>query len=185
LQLPHHIHDLQLVQISQYVLVTQQQGFTLAWEGLSGSVYIKLSPEFVGRTCGLCGNFNADIQDDLKTSYGLLTQNVEMFGNSWMEMEPHQDRCPLVPSAFSSPCAHVDSENLLKVEEVCAVLLDLPFQSCHDFVSPLSYMASCSNDLCMSGPSGDVVCQVFSEYARACAHADHPLHNWRQHIPQC
>uniref|UniRef100_A0A3B3Y820 Otogelin n=1 Tax=Poecilia mexicana TaxID=48701 RepID=A0A3B3Y820_9TELE len=177
LQLPHHIHELHLEQISQYVLVTQQQGFTLAWEGRSGSVYIKLSPEFVGRTCGLCGNFNADIQDDLKTSYGVLTPDVEMFGNSWMEMEPHQDRCPHVPSAFQSPCAG-------KVEEVCAVLLDPPFQSCHDFVSPLSYMASCSNDLCMSGPSGDVVCQVFSEYARACAHADHPLHNWRQ-LKQC
>lgn len=38
---------------------------------------------------------------------------------------------------------------LQKVEEVCAMLLDPPFQSCHDFVSPLSYMASCSNDLCM------------------------------------
>uniref|UniRef100_A0A3Q2T3Y8 Otogelin n=1 Tax=Fundulus heteroclitus TaxID=8078 RepID=A0A3Q2T3Y8_FUNHE len=180
LQLPHHIHDLQLQQISQYVLVTQQQGFTLAWEGRSGSVYIKLSPDFVGRTCGLCGNFNADVQDDLKTSYGVLTQDVEMFGNSWMEMEPHQDRCLLVPSAFSSPCARVE-----KVEEICAMLLDPPFQRCHDFVSPLPYMASCSNDLCMSGPSGDVVCQVFSEYARVCAHADHPLHNWRQHIPQC
>lgn len=70
LQLPHHIHKLQLEQISQYVLVTQELGFTLAWDGHSGSVYIKLSPEFVGRTCGLCGNFNADIQDDLKTSYG-------------------------------------------------------------------------------------------------------------------
>ncbi|XP_035991595.1 LOW QUALITY PROTEIN: otogelin [Fundulus heteroclitus] len=185
LQLPHHIHDLQLQQISQYVLVTQQQGFTLAWEGRSGSVYIKLSPEFVGRTCGLCGNFNADVQDDLKTSYGVLTQDVEMFGNSWMEMEPHQDRCLLVPSAFSSPCARVEAQILLKVEEICAMLLDPPFQRCHDFVSPLPYMASCSNDLCMSGPSGDVVCQVFSEYARACAHADHPLHNWRQHIPQC
>ncbi|XP_014852414.1 PREDICTED: otogelin [Poecilia mexicana] len=185
LQLPHHIHELHLEQISQYVLVTQQQGFTLAWEGRSGSVYIKLSPEFVGRTCGLCGNFNADIQDDLKTSYGVLTPDVEMFGNSWMEMEPHQDRCPHVPSAFQSPCAGVETQILLKVEEVCAVLLDPPFQSCHDFVSPLSYMASCSNDLCMSGPSGDVVCQVFSEYARACAHADHPLHNWRQRIPQC
>uniref|UniRef100_M4A5S4 Otogelin n=1 Tax=Xiphophorus maculatus TaxID=8083 RepID=M4A5S4_XIPMA len=186
LQLPHHIHELQLEQISQYVLVTQQQGFTLAWEGRSGSVYIKLSPEFVGRTCGLCGNFNADIQDDLKTSYGVLTPDVEMFGNSWMEMEPHQDRCPHVPSAFLSPCTAFlfGLFWLQKVEEVCAALLDPPFQSCHDFVSPLSYMASCSNDLCMSGPSGDVVCQVFSEYARACAHADHPLHNWRQ-LKQC
>lgn len=72
LQLPHHIHDLQLEQISQYVLVTQHQGFTLAWDGGSGSVYIKLSPEFVGRTCGMCGNFNADVQDDLKTSYGMI-----------------------------------------------------------------------------------------------------------------
>ncbi|XP_038123894.1 otogelin [Cyprinodon tularosa] len=185
LQLPHRIHDLQLEQISQYVVVTQQLGFTLAWEGLRGSVYIKLSPEFVGRTCGLCGNFNADVQDDLKTSYGVLSQNVEMFGNSWMEMEPHQGRCTQVSTDFLSPCALVDTQILLKVEEVCAMLLDPPFQSCHDFVSPLSYMASCSNDLCMSGPSGDVVCQVFSEYARACAHADHPLHNWRQHIPQC
>uniref|UniRef100_A0A3B3VYR0 Otogelin n=1 Tax=Poecilia latipinna TaxID=48699 RepID=A0A3B3VYR0_9TELE len=116
LQLPHHIHELHLEQISQYVLVTQQQGFTLAWEGRSGSVYIKLSPEFVGRTCGLCGNFNADIQDDLKTSYEAF-----LFGLFWLQ----------------------------KVEEVCAALLDPPFQSCHDFVSPLSYMASCSNDLCI------------------------------------
>uniref|UniRef100_A0A3Q1CNI4 Otogelin n=1 Tax=Amphiprion ocellaris TaxID=80972 RepID=A0A3Q1CNI4_AMPOC len=182
LQLPHHIHDLQLEQISQYVLVTQQHGFTLAWEGRSGSVYIKLSPEFVGRTCGLCGNFNADVQDDLKTSYGVLTHEIEMFGNSWVEADPHQDRCPTVPSGFASPCAAVDAQ---KVDEVCAMLLEPPFQSCHDFVSPLSYMAGCSNDLCMSGPNGDVVCQVFSEYARACAHADHPLHDWRQHIPQC
>ncbi|XP_074480146.1 otogelin [Sebastes fasciatus] len=185
LQLPHHIHDLQLERISQYVLVTQQHGFTLAWEGRSGSVYIKLSPEFVGRTCGLCGNFNADVQDDLKTSYGVLTHEIEMFGSSWVETEPHEARCPMVPSGFSSPCAAVEAHVLLKVEEVCAMLLDPPFQSCHDFVSPLSYMASCSNDLCMSGPNGDVVCQVFSEYARACAHADHPLHDWRLQIPQC
>ncbi|KAM9861152.1 otogelin [Aulostomus maculatus] len=185
LQLPHHIHDLQLEQISQYVLVTQQQGFTLAWDGHSGSVYIKLSPQFVGRTCGLCGNFNADVEDDLKTSFDVLTHELEMFGNSWVEAEPHQARCPMVPVGFSSPCSAVDSHILLKVEEVCMMLLDPPFQSCHDFVSPLSYMASCSNDLCTSGPSGDVVCQVFSEYARACAHADHPLHDWRHRIPEC
>uniref|UniRef100_A0A8C7GE24 Otogelin n=1 Tax=Oncorhynchus kisutch TaxID=8019 RepID=A0A8C7GE24_ONCKI len=116
-QLPHHIHDVELEKISRYVLVTQQHGFTLAWDGHSGSVYIKLSPEWVGRTCGLCGNFNADVQDDLKTSYG---KNRE-------------------------------SENM---EEVCAMLLEEPFTGCHEFVSPLSYMASCSNDLSMPCPPG-------------------------------
>ncbi|XP_067105524.1 otogelin [Osmerus mordax] len=185
LQLPYHIHDIELEYISQYVLVTQQQGFTLAWDGHSGSVYIKLSPEYVGRTCGMCGNFNADVQDDLKTSYDVLTQDLAMFGNSWVEEEPHQARCAPVPSMFLSPCASQDSHTMLKVEEVCAMLLEEPFKTCHEFVSPMSYMSSCSNDLCQSGPNGDVVCQVFTEYARACAHADHPLHRWRAHIPQC
>ncbi|CAL8243638.1 unnamed protein product [Lota lota] len=185
LELPHHIHDLELEQIAHYVLVTQQQGFTLAWDGHSGSVYIKLSPEFVGRTCGLCGNFNADVQDDIKTSYGVVTADIDMFGNSWMEAEPHEARCPMVPSGFPSPCVGLDDHVLLKVEEVCATLLEEPFLSCHAFVSPLPYMASCSNDLCLSNPSGDVVCQVFTEYARACAHADSPLNDWREHIPQC
>lgn len=80
LQLPHRIHDLQLEKISQYVLVTRQQGFTLAWEGGGGSVYIKLSPEFVGTTCGMCGNFNADVQDDLRTSYGKTPGDVVIDG---------------------------------------------------------------------------------------------------------
>uniref|UniRef100_A0AAZ3SXK3 Otogelin n=1 Tax=Oncorhynchus tshawytscha TaxID=74940 RepID=A0AAZ3SXK3_ONCTS len=184
-QLPHHIHDVELEKISRYVLVTQQHGFTLAWDGHSGSVYIKLSPEWVGRTCGLCGNFNADVQDDLKTSYGVVTEDLSMFGNSWVEEELHQVRCPMVPFMFPSPCASRDPHILLKVEEVCAMLLEEPFTGCHEFVSPLSYMASCSNDLCLSGPNGDVVCQVFTEYARVCAHADHPLTDWRTHIPQC
>lgn len=88
LRLPHRIHDLQLEQISQYVLVTQLHGFTLAWEGSSGSVYIKLSPEFVGRTCGMCGNFNADVQDDLKTSYGTTTENYIRDGRLETIMTP-------------------------------------------------------------------------------------------------
>uniref|UniRef100_A0A8C0Y8X1 Otogelin n=1 Tax=Cyprinus carpio carpio TaxID=630221 RepID=A0A8C0Y8X1_CYPCA len=182
-QLPHHIHDVELERISDYIVVSQPQGFTLAWQGLTGSVYIKMSPEFVGHTCGLCGNFNAVTQDDLKTSYGVFTQDLAMFGNSWAEEEPQLGRCPVVPSLYPSPCD--SGSSLQKVEEVCATLLKEPFQSCHEFVSPYSYMASCSNDLCLSGPSGDNVCQVFTEYARACAHAGHPLHNWRSHFPVC
>uniref|UniRef100_A0A6Q2ZQM3 Otogelin n=1 Tax=Esox lucius TaxID=8010 RepID=A0A6Q2ZQM3_ESOLU len=169
-QLPHHIHDVELERISGYVLVTQQHGFTLAWDGHSGSVYVKLSPEWVGRACGLCGNFNADLQDDLKTSYGVVTEDLAVFGNSWVEEEPHHSRCPMTTVLFPQ-----------KVKEVCAMLLEQPFTACHEFVSPLSYMASCSNDLCLS----DEVCQVLTEYARACAHADHPLLDWRTHIPQC
>ncbi|XP_062845430.1 otogelin [Trichomycterus rosablanca] len=184
LQLPHNIHDIELERISDYILVSQQQRFTLAWQGLSGSIYIKMSPEFVGRTCGLCGNFNADVQDDLKTSYGVFTDDIAMFGNSWIVEQP-QKPCSILPSLFQSPCFALDLQIIQKVEEVCASLLKEPFQSCHEFVSPYSFMASCSNDLCLSDPSDDVVCQVFTEYARACAQSGHSLQDWRAHFPAC
>lgn len=44
---------------------------------------------------------------------GVLTDNVEMFGNSWQEAEPQQAPCPTVPPDFPSPCAAVDDHILL------------------------------------------------------------------------
>lgn len=61
--------SIHLQRLAGYVLVRHQSAFTLAWDGAS-AVYIKMSPEFLGWTHGLCGNNNADPQDDLVTSYG-------------------------------------------------------------------------------------------------------------------
>lgn len=44
---------------------------------------------------------------------GVLTYDVEIFGNSWVEAQPIEAPCPMVPSGFSSPCAAVDTQNLL------------------------------------------------------------------------
>ncbi|XP_058857767.1 otogelin-like [Acipenser ruthenus] len=185
IQLPHIVHDVEVERISQYTLVTLQHAFTLAWDGSTSSVYIKMSPEYVGRTCGLCGNFNADVHDDLKTSYDLFTHDTAIFGNSWMEMVPHEYSCPSVPANYPSPCLTQNYETRQKVQEMCILLLETPFKECHDLVSPFPFMASCSNDLCIAGPDNQVLCQALTEYARACAHAEHPLYDWRAAIPMC
>lgn len=44
---------------------------------------------------------------------GVLTHDIEMFGNSWVEAEPREAQCPIVPSGFPSPCAAVDAHVLL------------------------------------------------------------------------
>lgn len=44
---------------------------------------------------------------------GVLTHDIELFGNSWVETEPHEARCPMVPSGFSSPCDSVEAHVLL------------------------------------------------------------------------
>lgn len=61
----------------------------------------------------------------------------------------------------------------------------ISFVLCCPFAGSAQVVAHCLLLCWRSGPSGDVVCQVFSEYARACGHADHPLHDWRQHVPHC
>ncbi|RXM31767.1 Otogelin [Acipenser ruthenus] len=185
IELPHVVHDVEVERISQYTLVTLQHGFTLAWDGSTSSVYIKMSPEYVGRTCGLCGSFNADVHDDLKTSYDLFTHDTAIFGNSWMEMVPHEHSCPSMPANYPSPCLTQNYETRQKVQEMCLLLLETPFKECHDLVSPFPFMASCSNDLCIAGLDNQVLCQALTEYARACAHAEHPLYDWRAAIPMC
>lgn len=49
----------------------------------------------------------------LSISPDVLTQDLAMFGNSWVEEEPHQAKCAPVPSMFLSPCASQDAHTML------------------------------------------------------------------------
>ncbi|XP_009993695.1 PREDICTED: otogelin [Chaetura pelagica] len=184
LQLPSTIGNLNIQKLSGYFLVRHQYAFTLAWDGLS-AVYIKMAPEYLGKTHGLCGNNNAVLQDDLETSYGKLTDDVTEFAESWQENPPkgtpNWDKSLLnVP-----PCLTQSHESLQRAYVLCNTLLHSPFEQCHEYVSPVPFMASCTNDLCMSAADNATWCRALTEYARACAQSGKPLHGWRLHFEQC
>lgn len=82
IQLPQVVAGVQLQQLAGYVIARYPSAFTLAWDGAS-AVYIKMSPEFVGWTHGLCGNNNADPQDDLVTSYGKSLREGTLWDILW------------------------------------------------------------------------------------------------------
>ncbi|NXG58899.1 OTOG protein, partial [Hemiprocne comata] len=184
LQLPYAIGNLHIQKLSGYFLVRHQYAFTLAWDGVS-AVYIKMAPEYLGKTHGLCGNNNAVLQDDLETSYGKLTDDVTEFAESWQENPPkgtpNWDKSLLnVP-----PCLTQSHESLQRAYVLCNTLLHSPFEQCHEYVSPVPFMASCTNDLCMSAVDNATWCRALTEYARACAQSGKPLHGWRVHFQQC
>ncbi|NWW62204.1 OTOG protein, partial [Ifrita kowaldi] len=183
-QLPHVIGNLHIQKLAGYFLVRHQYAFTLAWDGTS-AVYIKMAPEYLGKTHGLCGNNNAVLQDDLETSYGTLTDDVTEFVESWQE-NPPQGTPDWDKSLLSEPpCLTQSHESLQRAYALCNILLHPPFKQCHEYVSPLSFMASCTNDLCMSAADDATWCRALTEYARACAQAGKPLHGWRVHFQQC
>ncbi|KAM9266910.1 otogelin [Cariama cristata] len=184
IQLPYVIGNLHIQKLAGYFLVRHQYAFTLAWDGTS-AVYIKMAPEYLGKTHGLCGNNNAILQDDLETSYGKLTDDVTEFVESWQENPPqgtpNWDKYLL----NEPPCLTQSHESLQRAYTLCNNLLHPPFEQCHKYVSPLPFMASCTNDLCMSAVDNATWCRALTEYARACAQAGKPLHGWRMYFQQC
>ncbi|NXD25862.1 OTOG protein, partial [Spelaeornis formosus] len=183
-KLPYVTRNLHIQKLAGYFLVRHQYAFTLAWDGTS-AVYIKMAPEYLGKTHGLCGNNNAILQDDLETSYGKLTDDVTEFVESWQE-NPPQGTPNWDKSLLSEPpCVIQSPESLQRAYALCNILSRPPFKQCHEYVSPLSFMASCTNDLCMSAADDATWCRALTEYARACAQAGKPLHGWRVHFQQC
>ncbi|XP_075423815.1 otogelin isoform X2 [Ascaphus truei] len=184
-QLPYTVGNLQLQEIAGYVIIRLQYVFTLAWDGMS-SVYIKMGTDYVGKTQGLCGNNNGIVQDELLTSYGKLTEDIEEFVNSWRENSPHEASIHGdVSSPYEPPCLRQSQHAKQMARSLCDTLLQSPFQGCHESVSPFLFMAGCANDLCMSEGDNATWCRALAEYARACAHAGNPLHGWRMMFKQC
>ncbi|XP_061855721.1 otogelin [Colius striatus] len=183
-QLPYIIGNLHIQKLAGYFLVRHQYAFTLAWDGTS-AVYIKMAPEYLGKTHGLCGNNNAVLQDDLETSYGKLTDDVTEFVESWQENSPQGTPNWDKSRLDEPPCLTQSRASVQRAYTLCNLLLHPPFEQCHDYVSPLPFMASCTNDLCMSAVDNATWCRALTEYARACAQAGKPLHGWRRHFQQC
>ncbi|XP_009461058.1 PREDICTED: otogelin [Nipponia nippon] len=183
-QLPYIIGNLHIQKLAGYFLVRHQYAFTLAWDGVS-AVYIKMAPEYLGKTHGLCGNNNAILQDDLETSYGKLTDDVTEFVESWQENPPEGTPNWDKSLLNEPPCLTQSHESLQRAYILCNVLSHPPFEQCHEYVSPVPFMASCTNDLCMSAVDNATWCRALTEYARACAQAGKPLHGWRMHFQQC
>ncbi|NXN13216.1 OTOG protein, partial [Indicator maculatus] len=183
-QVPSIIGNLHIQKVAGYFLVRHQYAFTLAWDGMS-AVYIKMAPEYLGKTHGLCGNNNAVLQDDLETSYGKLTDDVTEFVESWQENLPQGTHNWDKSVLSEPPCLTQSHESLQRAYALCNILLHPPFEQCHEYVSPLPFMASCTNDLCMSAVDNATWCRALTEYARACAQAGKTLHGWRMHFQQC
>ncbi|OXB80498.1 UNVERIFIED_CONTAM: hypothetical protein H355_016288 [Colinus virginianus] len=116
LQLPSVVGNLHIQKLAGYFLVRHQYAFTLAWDGVS-AVYIKMAPEYLGKTHGLCGNNNAVLQDDLETSYGKLTDDITEFVESWQE-NPPQGKPAWDNSFLNEPPCLTQSHETLQEEQL-------------------------------------------------------------------
>ncbi|XP_061422386.1 mucin-2-like [Lethenteron reissneri] len=102
-------------QSSMFVQVATRSGLHLQVQlQPQMQLYVSVSVAYKNRTCGLCGNYNDVLADELKTSCGLVEATSTPFANSWKA----QTGCPDTAEELQDPCsinAHTASATLPRV----------------------------------------------------------------------
>ncbi|XP_062823680.1 mucin-5B isoform X2 [Anolis carolinensis] len=142
-------------------------------------LFITVDETYQNRSSGLCGNFNNIQADDFQTISGIIEDSASAFGNSWKTMA----NCADVQDSSEDPCwKSVGKEKF--GQHWCAVLLNTSgvFAECHSVSDPTPYAKNCAYDTCNAENSKEVLCSVFSAYARDCASRGIHLKGWRNGI---
>ncbi|XP_037611027.1 alpha-tectorin-like [Sebastes umbrosus] len=157
------------------VFVSADFGLSVTYDGYS-TVFISVPANYSGRTCGLCGNFNGNPNDEFHTPSGTLVTTPQEFGTAWKVAGNYtcSDGC-------GSSCPQCTNE--LPARAQCEVIqaADGPFSFCHEQVDPAPYFNDCVFDVCVSGNEGqDLLCRAIQAYVSACQSANVRIYPWRQ-----
>ncbi|XP_069079243.1 mucin-5AC-like [Pleurodeles waltl] len=165
---------------SFFIIVETQLGLQLQIQLVPiMQVYMRLEPEYQGKTCGLCGNFNDVQADDFTAISGIIEGTAAAFANTWKTSAS----CPNVKNIFENPCT-LSIENEKFASHWCGLLTDPtgPFASCHAEVNPATYYKNCMFDTCNCEKSEDCMCAALSSYFRACAAKGLQITGWRKNV---
>nr|CAI9704873.1 unnamed protein product [Rangifer tarandus platyrhynchus] len=150
-------------QMGIYLVVDTGVGLVLLWDK-GTSIFLRLSPDFKGRVCGLCGNFDDNALNDFTTRSQSVVGDVLEFGNSW-KFSPS---CPdaLAPG---DPCT-TNPHRKSWAQKQCSIINSATFSACHAHVEPSRYYKACVSDACACNSGGDCecFCTAVAAYAQAC-----------------
>ncbi|XP_072530588.1 alpha-tectorin-like [Salminus brasiliensis] len=158
----------------QNTFITTDFGLSVSYDG-SWVVRITVPANYSGATCGLCGNFNGQKNDDFRIRSGALAPSAFQFGADW-KVE-NDTSCSDGCGDSCSTC-----QNPVAAQAQCEILRDRqgPVSFCHSHVDPQAYFDDCAFDLCLSGNRHDVLCRSIQTYVSACQSANAPIFPWRQ-----
>ncbi|KAM9782502.1 IgGFc-binding protein [Neosynchiropus ocellatus] len=140
-------------------------GLSLSREGL---LAIGVSRKYGNSTCGLCGNFNGDPDDDLTARGTKDRLGPDGFVKLWKsEQNPW-----CVDGCLGGSCPTCTSERSVQYSdlEACGKILEVngPFRHCHARVDPSRFYQRCVTDLCLHGYHQPLLCRALSAYTAAC-----------------
>uniref|UniRef100_A0A3Q3B389 VWFD domain-containing protein n=1 Tax=Kryptolebias marmoratus TaxID=37003 RepID=A0A3Q3B389_KRYMA len=172
---------LNMFQSGRSAVIAASFGLTVRYDW-DHNLVVALSNSYAGKTCGLCGNFNGNPNDDFATPSGTQVAGVVAFGSSWKV--PGVGTNPHCTNDCVAGCDSCDSKLLKKYEgdTFCGLITkeNGPFIKCHSVVDPQAYMESCKYDLCMGDGLRKFLCKALEAYTDACQDAGVQVQDWRK-----
>ncbi|XP_010226109.1 PREDICTED: mucin-6 [Tinamus guttatus] len=143
--------------------------------------YVKVGPQFKGRTLGLCGNYNGDTTDDFMTSMNINEGTASLFVDSW-----RAGNCQPALERDTDPCA-MSQLNKISAETHCSILTKkgTVFEKCHAVVNPIPFYKRCVYQACNYEETFPYICSALGSYARTCSSMGLILENWRNSMDNC
>ncbi|XP_033975485.1 alpha-tectorin-like isoform X15 [Trematomus bernacchii] len=149
-------------------------GLSVMYDGRY-TVSISVPPSYRGKTCGLCGNFNGNPNDEFHTPSGMMVNTPQAFGASWKVTSNYTctDGC-------GSSCPRCANERPARSQCELIRAADGPLSFCHEQVDPVPYFNDCVFDVCISGNRGrELLCRAVETYVSACQSANVRIYSWR------
>ncbi|XP_054455493.1 alpha-tectorin-like [Anoplopoma fimbria] len=150
-------------------------GLSVMYDGWY-TVSVSVPASYRGKTCGLCGNFNGNPNDDFHTPSGMMVTTPQEFGAAWKVAS--NDTCS---DGCGSSCPQCINERPARAQCEVIQASDGPLSFCHEQVDPAPYFADCVFDVCVSRSEGqDLLCRAVQAYVTACQSANVRIYPWRQ-----
>ncbi|XP_030044013.1 zonadhesin [Microcaecilia unicolor] len=158
-----------------HLVVQTDFGLVVRYDG-NHYAEVKITSDYQGELCGLCGNYDGAPGNDFKTPEGQQVNGINDFGNSW---NVHQN-CTPTGSIVTPECTEEERE-LYEGPVYCAILIDPdgPFAPCHKKINPNTFFKDCVYDMCELDGDKQQLCQALESYVNECQDRNITLRPWR------
>uniref|UniRef100_H3A4Z5 Tectorin alpha n=1 Tax=Latimeria chalumnae TaxID=7897 RepID=H3A4Z5_LATCH len=167
-----------VTQVNKFVVVQTGHNVEIHFDG-SNTLMVRVGQQYRNRLCGMCGNFNADPNDDKVLPNGNRATDDLQFGNSWKSRlsKPGEGyilererwgrgigECQDATDGGELEC------NIERNKEYCGIIInrDGPFSECHGVIDPDPFFLSCMYDLCQYGMENRILCAAIGSYEDVC-----------------
>uniref|UniRef100_A0A8C3SKN7 VWFD domain-containing protein n=1 Tax=Chelydra serpentina TaxID=8475 RepID=A0A8C3SKN7_CHESE len=182
-RLPVSLHDgkLWLHQRGGQLVVEAEFGLKVYYDW-NYYLVVKVTKAFLGRLCGLCGNYNGDPSDDFLTPSGHLATSAVEFGKSW-KVEDGDRQCRHGCKGTCGGC-RPELVRHYRGEAYCGLITKTahngPFRRCHALINPKAFLDDCVADLCAYDGYKQILCRALKTYADACQREGAVVKDWRR-----